>query len=83
MERHGFPLSSCALTGVASASLPDKRTMHSTFAFKVGKKGDQAMEALVDLSDTEFLNLRSRFDLESLELFVIDELSTIGKQITI
>ena len=41
------------------------------------------MEALVDLSDTELLNLRSRFDLESLELFVIDELSTIGKQITI
>ena len=79
MERHGFCLSSCALTGVASASLPDKRTMHNTFAFKVGKTGQQEMESLVDLSDTELINLRTIFDLESLELFVIDELSTIGE----
>ena len=80
MEKHGFSSSSCALTGVASGALPDKRTMHSTFGIKVGNKKQQDLQSFMELTNTELINVRARFNLESLELFVLDELSTIGTE---
>ncbi len=63
MESHGFSSSSCALTGVASGALPDKRTMHSTFGIKVTTKKQQDLQFLIDLTITELINLRARFDI--------------------
>lgn len=84
LERHGLTLSSCALTGVASENLPVKRTMHSTFGFKRAKNAKQAeMEFRMGLSDTKLENLRSRFQLKTLGLFVFDEITMIGKLPTI
>ena len=80
MEKHGFSSSSCALTGVASGALPDKRTMHSTFGIKVGNKKQQDLQSFMELTNTELINVRARLNLESLELFVLDELSTIGTE---
>ena len=78
LEYYGLSQSSCALTGVASGNLPDKQTMHKTFGFKVRNKRDD-VDSLTTLKNTELINLRARFNLATLALFTIDELSTISK----
>ena len=78
LEHHGFTQSSCALTGVASGNLPDRQTMHKTFGFKVRQKKGFNAASLGPLSNTQLVNLRAHFDLDSLALFTIDEISTIS-----
>ena len=78
LENYGFTQSSCALTGVASGNLPDRKTMHKTFGFKVRNKKGFNPVSLDPLSNTKLVNLRSHFDLEKLALFTIDEISTIS-----
>lgn len=52
--------------------------MHKTFGFKVRNKRDD-VDSLTTLKNTELINLRARFNLATLALFTIDELSTISK----